>query len=233
MAIDTLAQALARNTHLKTYSAYVFTAGSSSLGGSVATAVPGHQPCTNCNTTHHDCLVVMQVMGFGRSSCCLRIAVGGCGSGHNIDLLLVKCSRLLQPRNEHCLFTWTLLQVMVVGDSGLGKTTLIRTLLSTPGERLQVRASSHECAVHCSCKVALLPVVAACLAGDRKVLRLCKYIAAGWQPSASDCQMVVHRTQKWGLHTCVCPCLRCPRPCRCHSRPCPCQDRVKWSYAII
>lgn len=29
-------------------------------------------------------------------------------------------------------------QVLVVGDSGLGKTTLIKTLLSTPGDRLQV-----------------------------------------------------------------------------------------------
>jgi septin family protein len=29
-------------------------------------------------------------------------------------------------------------QVLVVGDSGLGKTTLVKTLLSTPGERLQV-----------------------------------------------------------------------------------------------
>lgn len=32
----------------------------------------------------------------------------------------------------------SLLQVLVVGDSGLGKTTLVKTLLSTPGERLQV-----------------------------------------------------------------------------------------------
>jgi len=31
-----------------------------------------------------------------------------------------------------------MLQVLVVGDSGLGKTTLVKTLLSTPGERLQV-----------------------------------------------------------------------------------------------
>lgn len=31
------------------------------------------------------------------------------------------------------------LQVLIVGDSGLGKTTLVKTLLSTPGERLQVR----------------------------------------------------------------------------------------------
>lgn len=37
-------------------------------------------------------------------------------------------------------------QVMVVGDSGLGKTTLVRSLMSTPGERLQVRAPcAHKC----------------------------------------------------------------------------------------
>ncbi|KAJ9528626.1 hypothetical protein QJQ45_020399 [Haematococcus lacustris] len=34
------------------------------------------------------------------------------------------------------------LQVMVVGDSGLGKTTLIRSLMSTPGERLQFHDGS-------------------------------------------------------------------------------------------
>jgi hypothetical protein len=31
------------------------------------------------------------------------------------------------------------IKVLIVGDSGLGKTTLVKTLLSTPGERLQVR----------------------------------------------------------------------------------------------
>ncbi len=31
---------------------------------------------------------------------------------------------------------------MVIGDSGLGKTTLVRALLSTPGERLQVRVGN-------------------------------------------------------------------------------------------
>ena len=30
---------------------------------------------------------------------------------------------------------------MVVGDSGLGKTTLIKSLMSTPGERMQVRGN--------------------------------------------------------------------------------------------
>jgi GTPase SAR1 family protein len=37
-----------------------------------------------------------------------------------------------------------LLQVLIVGDSGLGKTTLVKTLLSTPGERLQVRTLSSS-----------------------------------------------------------------------------------------
>lgn len=37
-----------------------------------------------------------------------------------------------------------LLQVLIVGDSGLGKTTLVKTLLSTPGERLQVGPSTRH-----------------------------------------------------------------------------------------
>lgn len=35
-------------------------------------------------------------------------------------------------------------KVMVVGDSGLGKTTLISALLSKPGEQLQVREGEQE-----------------------------------------------------------------------------------------
>ncbi|KAF6259065.1 septin-like protein [Scenedesmus sp. NREL 46B-D3] len=35
------------------------------------------------------------------------------------------------------------LQVLIVGDSGLGKTTLVKTLLSTPGERLQVHDGTY------------------------------------------------------------------------------------------
>ena len=31
----------------------------------------------------------------------------------------------------------------MVGDSGLGKTTLVKTLLSTPGERLQVHDGTY------------------------------------------------------------------------------------------
>lgn len=36
------------------------------------------------------------------------------------------------------------IKVLIVGDSGLGKTTLVKTLLSTPGERLQVRRGWRE-----------------------------------------------------------------------------------------
>ena len=38
------------------------------------------------------------------------------------------------------------------GDSGLGKTTLIRSLISTPGERLQV----NEAGGHAMCLVCLM-----------------------------------------------------------------------------
>ena len=40
-------------------------------------------------------------------------------------------------------------QVLVVGDSGLGKTTLVKTLLSTPGERLQVCPAAAQRTVTC------------------------------------------------------------------------------------
>lgn len=46
-----------------------------------------------------------------------------------------------RPR-PHKIWRKKYIKVMVVGDSGLGKTTLIRTLLSTPGERLQVHDGS-------------------------------------------------------------------------------------------
>ena len=40
------------------------------------------------------------------------------------------------------LFGW---QIMIVGDSGLGKTTLVRALLSTPHEQLEVSDSLQVC----------------------------------------------------------------------------------------
>ena len=46
----------------------------------------------------------------------------------------------------HDLFTLRrkkFVKLLVVGDSGLGKTTLIRSLVSTPGERLQVSWDSQ------------------------------------------------------------------------------------------
>lgn len=47
---------------------------------------------------------------------------------------------LLGPRRPRPHKTWKkrFIKVLIVGDSGLGKTTLVKTLLSTPGERLQV-----------------------------------------------------------------------------------------------
>ncbi|KAJ9528259.1 hypothetical protein QJQ45_014230 [Haematococcus lacustris] len=48
--------------------------------------------------------------------------------------ILILTSTLTQLITQH--------RVMVVGDSGLGKTTLIRSLMSTPGERLQFHDGS-------------------------------------------------------------------------------------------
>ena len=49
-------------------------------------------------------------------------------------------SALLGPKRPrpHKIWKKKYVKIMVVGDSGLGKTTLIKSLLSAPGERLQV-----------------------------------------------------------------------------------------------
>jgi len=54
-------------------------------------------------------------------------------------------SYLLGPRRPrpHKIWKKKYIKVMVVGDSGLGKTTLVRALLSTPGERLQVHDGTY------------------------------------------------------------------------------------------
>lgn len=47
-----------------------------------------------------------------------------------------------RPR-PHKIWKKKFIKLMVVGDSGLGKTTLIKTLMSTPGERMQVHDGSY------------------------------------------------------------------------------------------
>uniref|UniRef100_A0A7S0N8F4 Septin-type G domain-containing protein n=1 Tax=Chlamydomonas leiostraca TaxID=1034604 RepID=A0A7S0N8F4_9CHLO len=59
--------------------------------------------------------------------------------------LIVNDTNLLgtkRPR-PHKIWKKKYIKVMVIGDSGLGKTTLIRSLMSTPGERLQVHDGSY------------------------------------------------------------------------------------------
>eukprot|EP00879_Flechtneria_rotunda_P014507 GHRR01015159.1.p1 GENE.GHRR01015159.1~~GHRR01015159.1.p1 ORF type:complete len:440 (+),score=148.56 GHRR01015159.1:748-2067(+) len=52
---------------------------------------------------------------------------------------------LLGPRRPrpHKIWKKKFIKVLVVGDSGLGKTTLVKTLLSTSGERLQVHDGTY------------------------------------------------------------------------------------------
>ncbi|KAF5841669.1 septin-like protein [Dunaliella salina] len=54
-------------------------------------------------------------------------------------------SYLLGPKRPrpHKIWKKKYIKVMVVGDSGLGKTTLVRALLSTPGERMQVHDGTY------------------------------------------------------------------------------------------
>ncbi|GBF99885.1 hypothetical protein Rsub_12681 [Raphidocelis subcapitata] len=57
---------------------------------------------------------------------------------------------LLGPRRPrpHKIWKKKYIKVLIVGDSGLGKTTLVKTLLSTPGERLQVHDGTFTPAAH-------------------------------------------------------------------------------------
>lgn len=72
-----------------------------------------------------------------------RLSIGSLYSTH--ASLLATDSMLLgskRPR-PHKIWKKKYIKLMVVGDSGLGKTTLVRALMSTPGERLQVHDGSY------------------------------------------------------------------------------------------
>ncbi len=57
------------------------------------------------------------------------------GLSEEVFKALLSAPRLRTRRKKY-------VKLLVVGDSGLGKTTLIRSLVSTPGERLQVAAAA-------------------------------------------------------------------------------------------
>jgi hypothetical protein len=85
-----------------------------------------------------------------------------------------------------------LLQVLIVGDSGLGKTTLVKTLLSTPGERLQVRAQ-HQLSIDSAAAATVLgavpdadtAMVGVVYTGEQSVLQAA--VAHGKKQSRSTC----------------------------------------------
>jgi predicted GTPase len=66
-------------------------------------------------------------------------------------MFMLSCSRqlaMLGPMRPQPTKIWRrkFVKVLVVGDSGLGKTTLISSLLSKPGEQLQVRTHYYRAA---------------------------------------------------------------------------------------
>lgn len=72
---------------------------------------------------------------------------------HTIGCLLCCQLSLLGPLRPQPTKIWKrkFVKLMVVGDSGLGKTTLISALLSKPGEQLQVRGIGHK-AIFAPCR---------------------------------------------------------------------------------
>lgn len=62
------------------------------------------------------------------------------GSTFSTRASIVMTDGLLGPKRPrpHKIWKKKYIKVLVVGDSGLGKTTLVKSLMSTPGERLQV-----------------------------------------------------------------------------------------------
>lgn len=68
------------------------------------------------------------------------------GSAFSVRASLFPADSMLlgtkRPR-PHKIWRKKYIKLMVVGDSGLGKTTLVKALMSTPGERLQVHDGSY------------------------------------------------------------------------------------------
>lgn len=73
-----------------------------------------------------------------------RMSIGSTYSAAARHSLMNQGEGLLGTRRPrpHKIWKKKYIKLLVVGDSGLGKTTLIRSLMSTPGERLQVHDGS-------------------------------------------------------------------------------------------
>jgi len=97
-----------------------------------------HSRCTSWDANGH--LLVLQETA---KYCCVKITLHGLSSVFQLSLL-----GPLRPQPTK-IWKRKFVKLMVVGDSGLGKTTLISALLSKPGEQLQVRKRWQQVVVSC------------------------------------------------------------------------------------
>lgn len=132
--------------------------------------------CHHATSSQHTRNFHIAAFTFVRAACCPSHHVLFCCAAA-VVAPRSKQLALLGPLRPQPTKIWKrkFVKLMVVGDSGLGKTTLISALLSKPGEQLQVRARCSCGGLRCS---------------GAAVLRCCRSRASscrcGWSSSGSS-----------------------------------------------